>query len=156
MLAADPRTPNLYMVWTWRQGSRGDLDISFRASHDGGKTWNERRVLNADGPGTAHQIDPGIYLAPNGRIDIAWYDGRSSAVPVDPTSSDLKGFQDVYCTSSLDQGRTFGPNVLVSDRTIDDSIGVFANNVSSHYNIGLASTDERVWLAWQDYRTAAP
>jgi len=25
------------------------------------------------------------------------------------------------CTSSLDQGRTFGPNVLVNDRTIDRS-----------------------------------
>ena len=159
LLAADPRTPNLYMVWyghadamNMATGFRGDLEIFFRASHDGGKTWDDRKVLNDDGPGKAHQIDPGISVAPNGRIDIAWYDGRSSAVPVDPSSADVKGFQDVYYTSSTDHGRTFAPNVMVSDRTIDRSVGIFSNNVGSHHNIGMASTNDKVWLAWQDSR----
>lgn len=162
LLAADPKTPNLYMVWYGHAdennsatGFRGDLDIFFRASHDGGKTWDARKVLNDDGPGKAHQIDPGISVAPNGRVDVAWYDGRSSAVPVDPSSPDVKGFQDVYYTSSEDHGRSFGANVLVSDRTIDRSIGIFSNNVSSHHNIGLVSTDDQVWLAWQDSRNGS-
>jgi hypothetical protein len=159
LLAADPRTPNLYMVWygntdpnNMATGFKGDLEILFRASHDGGKTWDERKVLNDDGPGTAHQIDPGISLAPDGRIDVAWYDGRSSVVPVDLTSPDVKGFEDVYYASSSDHGRTFGPNVMVSDRTIDRSVGIFSNNVSSHYNIGITSTNDQVSLAWQDSR----
>jgi hypothetical protein len=162
LLAADPRTPNLYMVWYGHAdpnnsapGFRGDLDIFFRASHDGGRSWDDRKVLNDDGPGTAHQIDPGISVAPNGRIDVAWYDGRSSAVPVDPSSPDVKGFQDVYYTSSEDHGRSFGPNVMISDRAIDRSIGIFSNNVSSHHNIGIVSTDDQVWVAWQDSRNGS-
>lgn len=162
LLTADPRTANLYMLWYGHAdannsatGFKGDLDIFFRASHDGGRTWDDRKVLNDDGPGKAHQIDPGISLSPSGRVDVAWYDGRSSAVPVDPTSPDIKGFQDVYYTSSDDRGRTFTANVLVSDRTIDRSIGIFSNNVSSHHNIAMASTEERVWVAWQDSRNGS-
>lgn len=65
LLAADPKTPNLYMVWyahadanNMATGFQGDLDVFFRASHDGGRTWDDRKVLNDDGSGKAIRSTP--------------------------------------------------------------------------------------------------
>jgi hypothetical protein len=157
LLAADPKSPSLYMVWyghaeanNMAQGFAADLEIFFRASHDGGGTWGERVVLNDDAA-KVHQFDPGLSVAPNGRVDVAWYDGRYSP-KVDLTTTNDSGIQDVFATSSVDRGRTFAPNVRVTDRSIDRSIGVWSNNISSHHNVGVASTNEAVYFAWQDTR----
>jgi hypothetical protein len=159
LLAADPKTDALYMVWyghadpnNMAQGFQGDLEIFFRASDDGGRRWSDRLVLNDDkGPSKVHQVDPGISLAPNGRIDVAWYDARYSP-KVDLSSNTERGFQDVFATSSTDGGRTFTANVRITDRSIDRSIGVWSNNVDSHYNVGIASADDAAFFAWQDSR----
>ncbi len=159
LLVADPKSGALYMVWyanaeanNMAQGFRGDLEIFFRASDDGGRSWGDRVTLNDDkGASKVHQSDPGISLAPNGRIDIAWYDARYTPV-VDLSTATEKGFQDVFYTSSADGGRTFTPNVRITDRSIDRSIGLWSNNVDSHYNVGIASADDAVFFAWQDSR----
>ena len=159
LLAADPRAGALYMAWyanadpnNAAPGFKGDMDIFFRASLDGGRTWGERLTVNDDGPGTAHQFDVGISVAPGGRVDLAWMDGRDSPVPVDTSSQTAKGFQDVFYASSPDRGRTFSANRRVSDRSIDRSIGTYANSIESHHNTGITSTDHEVWFAWQDSR----
>jgi len=83
---------------------------------------DERKTLNDDptGSGRQNQFDPGIAIAPGGRVDIAWYDGRHSPSPADDIGS---GLQDVYYSSSGDQGRTFTPNLRISDRSIDRKSG---------------------------------
>lgn len=163
LLAADPKSNALYMVWyanadanNMVQGFQGDLEIFFRSSDDGGRGWSERVTLNDDqrGPnptGAVHQVDPGLSLAPNGRIDVAWYDARYSP-KVDLSTNTERGFQEVFYTSSTDGGRTFTPNVRITDRSIDRSIGVWSNNVDSHYNVGITSADDVVFFAWQDSR----
>jgi hypothetical protein len=63
VLAADPRTGTLYTAWysntepnNLAPGYEGDLEIFFRRSTDGGRTWGQRVVLKDDGPGKANQF----------------------------------------------------------------------------------------------------
>jgi hypothetical protein len=165
VVAVDPtaKSTNIYMVW-WSDsdpmnaatGFQGNLDIFFRRSSDNGKTWSERKTLNDDTGRSpkANHFDPGISVAPNGRIDIAWLDGRLSPVPpAGGTGTSEKGFQDVYYTSSSDQGDTWEKNLRVTDRSIDRSVGVWSNaSIGSHHNLGVASTDGQVFVTWQDAR----
>lgn len=162
VMAADPRSGNLYVAWhgnaepnNQADGFSGDLDVFVRTSTDGGATWGDRVVVNDD-TGGANQFEPGLSVAPNGRLDVAWYDFRHS--PTEPIvssghSGDL-GLSDVYMSSSTDGGRTFGANVRVSDRSADRSYGVWSNRVDSKFNVGIASSDATVYVAWQDTRNA--
>jgi len=159
IIVSDPKTNALYVAWAGNAdqmneapGFNGDMEIFFRSSTDGGKSWTDRLLLNDDPKGRANQIDPGISVAPNGRIDVAWYDGRLSTLPV--TGDTENGFNDVYATSSYDGGRTFTPNVRVSDRSSDRSIGVWSNNVDQRLNVGISSSNDAMYVAWQDTRNA--
>lgn len=162
LLAVHPDTDHLYLLWygsTKELAGPSDLnDIFVRISTDGGATWSDRVVVNDDAAqANAQHYDPGISFAPNGRIDVAWYDFRNSPQPeVIPETFGAPfnhgGFQDVYLSSSVDGGRTWSPNVRVTDRLIDRNIGVWSNNVHSHYNVAIASSDAQVFVAWQDTR----
>jgi len=158
-LAADSKG-NVYMTWYGTPETRPALDrpneIYLRVSRDGGKTWDDRVTVNDDAKSTTTQhYDPGISIAPNGRVDIAWYDFRNSPTPeanAENAPFNNGGFTDVYYASSTDGGRTFGQNVRISDRMADRSIGVWSNNVHSHFTVGIASADDGVYFAWQDTR----
>jgi hypothetical protein len=162
LLAADPDSGNLYAVWYGSAKTRptveDDSDILVRVSRDGGRTWSDLVTVNDDAqsPNIRH-YDPGIAIAPNGRVDIAWYDFRNSPVPesIPPTFAapfNNGGFTDVYYASSTDGGRSFSRNVRISDRMSDRRIGMWSNNVHSHYNVGITSSDDAVYFAWQDSR----
>ncbi len=162
LLAADPDTGTLYLVWygTTEEfpDNEDDNEIFVRTSADGGDSWSDRITVNDDASreNTQH-YDPGIAIAPNGRVDIAWYDFRNSAMPEQLPEGfaapfNTGGFTDVYYSASTDEGRTWEDNVRVTDRIIDRRIGVWSNNVHSHYNVGIASTDDTVYFTWQDSR----
>ena len=160
LLAADRRSGNLYAVWygneKLRPNLQDDTEIFVRVSRDGGRTWGDRVTVNDDARSpTIMHYDPGISIAPNGRVDVAWYDFRNSPTPeaqAETPPFNHGGFQDVYYASSTDGGGSFGPNVRITDRLIDRRIGVWSNNVHSHHNVGLTSTDAAVYFAWQDTR----
>ncbi len=163
LLAADQNSGALYAVWYGHpeptfDARTQDLDIFLRASTDGGQTWSERRIVNDDADGAlVNHYDPGISIAPNGRIDIAWYDFRNSPYPERFPATfaapfNNGGYQDVYYTWSDDGGRTFHPNVRITDRIINREIGVWSNNIHSHMSLGIASTNDAVYFAWQDTR----
>lgn len=156
LITADPSTADLYVVWGGNAEPHnrapdfeGDLDIFFLRSADAGDTWSEPRVVNTDGTDT-DQSAPGISVAPDGRIDIAWYDDRHS-----PSDTE-RPIQDVYATWSEDGGDTFAPDARITDRSIDRSIGIWGNNIGSHHNVGVASLDNGAYVAWQDTRNADP
>ncbi len=163
VLVADPNSQAIYLAWHANEEPmnsgedfNGDFEIFLRASLDGGENWGERTVLNDDkgAVAPAGQFHPNVSIAPNGRVDVAWYDGRLSPAPPPPAGEDETGFQDVYYTSSTDQGATFRPNIRISDRSIDRSIGVYSNNIDSKTNVGIASSNDEVHFAWQDSRNA--
>ena len=158
VLVADPNSTKLYVTWagsaTPKNVELEDADrteIFFRASTDGGATWSDRVTVNDDaGKGRNHWL-PGMALAPNGRIDIAWYDTRLSPVPAaDPEGE--KGTTDVFYASSTDGGATFSVNMRVSDRSADRSIGVWGNSIGTAAPVGMTSTDKGVFFTWQDTR----
>ena len=125
-----------------------------RSSADGGKTWSEPVTVNDDAATKMVQhYDPNPSVAPNGRLDIAWYDFRHSPTPEgEGSGGNAGGFNDVYYASSLDGGRTVTQNIRITDRIIDRNIGVWSNNTHIHGNVGIASSDDTVYFAWQDSR----
>lgn len=111
-------------------------------------------TVNDDAGTGRNHLFPGMSLSPDGRIDIAWYDTRLSAVASGDPESDTAA-TDVFYASSTDGGAAFGPNTRISDGSADRSIGVFANNIGSAGPVGMTSTDKGVFFAWQDTRNGS-
>lgn len=122
----------------------GNTDIYYYRSTDGGKTFSERKNVTDDDPKQLFaQVYPNISVAPNGRVDISFFDTRN-----DPGTR----VNDVYATSSEDNGVTWSKNLRVSDQSINRNIGVFANNADVNAPPGLAATNAFTVVAWDDTR----
>jgi len=164
VIATAPNSNDVYVVWystaernnyDMARTGKDRTDIYFRASHDGGKTWDDRKIVNDDpGKGVNHSL-PGMSVAPDGRIDIAWNDARNSPNSSGSPSRD-QGLLDIYASSSTDGGRTFAPSRRINDRAIDRSLGVWSANVNASVAVGVSSTDDSAYFAWQDSRAGNP
>jgi hypothetical protein len=123
---------------------QGDRDVFHQSSADGGRTWTTPRMLNEDEPNLlAGQFMPNMNVAPNGRIDVAWWDFRN----------DTGAFRnDVYMASSSDNGRTWSPNIRVTNQSIDRRIGPWSNGYDVRQPVGLTATDRYTFAAWDDTR----
>lgn len=156
-LEADPNSSALYLIWQGGLESGAtledtDRDLFIRVSRDGGDNWGDPTVVNDDDDGV-QQHDPGIAIAPNGRLDVAWFDFRNSPYPEEGFSG---GANDVYYAGAQEQGSVVEDNVRITDRIIDREIGVWSNNSHIHGHVGVASTNEAVYFAWQDTRNGDP
>ena len=110
--------------------------------------------MNDDaGKGANHSL-PGLAIAPNGRLDVAWNDSRNSPRPGNSPGRD-RGLLDIYYASSSDQGQTFTGNERINDRALDRALGVWSNNVNASVAVGVASTNETVYFGWQEARAGA-
>ncbi len=128
-----PEIANLSHIWYFR-------------STDGGKTWTDPKVVDDDNKAVfAGQYMPTVRVAPNGRIDVAWWDTREAPLPATQTN-------DVYYASSTDNGNTFGKNIRITDQSISRRYGVFLNNFNMSAPPGLASTNAYALLGWDDTR----
>ena len=155
--AADARTGTMYVVWEQLSNAGQPVTISAMRSTDGGRTWSEPQAVNDVTPPrkfTYMELFPDVSVAPNGRVDIAWYDARNDPTVTPEPAMGANSFHDVYATSSLDQGRTWAPNVRVTDRAIDRRIGPTAvGDVQG--KVGVASIDSGVYVAWDDTRNGS-
>ncbi len=125
-------------------GVDSEADVFHRMSSDRGQTWTDPEPVNDDDPEQLFYSGiPKISLAPNGRLDVAWFDTRS-----DPGTTS----NDVYYASSSDNGATWSKNVRMSDQSIDRKIGVYASRFDLNAPPGIASTDSFALVAWDDTR----
>jgi hypothetical protein len=88
-------------------GAANGSDVMFARSTNGGQTFSAPRRINDDPVNHAkwHWFGT-LSVAPNGRIDVVWYDTRNAA---NNTNSQL------FYSSSLDGGNTWSPNVAISN-----------------------------------------
>ena len=119
----------------WESG----FDVLVSRSEDGGASWSPPRRI---GPDAGGQFLPGIGVAPNGRVDVAFYD--RSRDPDDVLA-------EVMLASSSDGGRTFPTTAVVSDRPFDSIVGSFnGDNVMLGSHLAVRSRPGRATLVWAD------
>lgn len=154
--AIDHRNGNLYVVWEQLSNAGQPVSISTIRSTDGGHTWSDPTAVNdvQQRRSTGMELFPDISVAPNGRVDIAWYDSRND--PTVDLDADDGGsqFHDVYYSYSDDEGRTWSPNERITDRIIDRRIGPFdVGDIQG--TLGVASSDQGAYIAWDDTRNGS-
>jgi hypothetical protein len=120
----------------------GSAAIYYTQSTDGGKTWSPRKRIS-DGDPTVSSVIPNISVAPNGRVDVAWWDTRD-----DPGN---RG-NDVYYTYSTDNGKTWSKNTRITDQTDSRLYGVWGANFDMTSPPGVASTNSYAVFSWDDTR----
>lgn len=151
--AVDRRTGDLYVAW--EDTARAAPAILSMRSTDKGATWSEPVKVNDVDPQRTWDFDeeePMLTVAPDGRLDAVWLDYRGDPT-FKPGANAENAFQNVYYASSSDGGRTWSPNMRVSDRSIDRRLSdVWSTGV--HSALGLASMDDRIYVAWDDTRNA--
>jgi hypothetical protein len=137
----------LHFVWEGKPKlTQGDRDILYRRSTDEGKTWSSTQVLNDDDPAQLFsQHQPGLSIAPNGRVDIAWWDQR-----------DGNGHYvtDVYATRSSDFGVTWVKNERITDLSVNRLIGMWTPGTGGDVRQppGVGASDELTYYVWDDTR----
>lgn len=117
----------LYLAW--HDFRKGNQDIYFSRSTDGGKTFSRNIRVNDD-PETAGQFNPSLAVDTKGTVYVAWHDLRD-------------GNADIYFAVSRDGGVTFGPN-----RRLNDDRG---EAYQFHPSLAVGR-DNTVAVAWEDYR----
>lgn len=160
--AIDRDNGNLYLTWEQSGGEDSPANPYFMASTDGGDTWSDPVDLSDDGEDSEiNQYLPGISVAPNGRIDVAWYDHRDDPF-LDPGEGEEMGtqageqFWDVYYTYSTDNGETWAENMRITDRSVDNEVGVTFANQDIRDAIAVASTEDLALFTWSDSRPGGP
>ncbi|HEV2767471.1 MAG TPA: sialidase family protein, partial [Acidimicrobiales bacterium] len=122
----------------------GRTDIVVRRSTDGGVSWTEPVAINDDDPSDGYtSFYPQLDVAPNGRVDVIWHDNRQQ--------TDF--LMAVRATYSTDGGATWAPNIAVTARPIDFSVGASSTG-DVRQPPGVASTDSYAAIAWPDTRFA--
>lgn len=168
--AVDPKTGAVYVVFEHSDAGPPtpgqDRNIFFMATNDGGRTFSDRIQLNDDiDPARVPnytQLLPAVNVAPNGRVDVAWYDHRTDAL----FNPDGRGFSDrsgetcwdAFYTFSTDGGNTWAPdNLRVSDRSMNRDEGHTMNpRYDARAPMGLASTNTAAYVSWPDSRAGRP
>ncbi|MBV8528186.1 MAG: exo-alpha-sialidase, partial [Candidatus Dormibacteraeota bacterium] len=151
----DPHNGNVYAVWAQNRFVNGkalENDAMFSASTNGGKTWTKPVVLNDDTSGLDHSF-PGVSVAPNGRVDVAWYDYRDDHLFNPSSTTKTETYYGVYYTYSNDGGRTWAANVRVTDRPMNKNAGYSLSSQNGLRGpVAIASGNNATYFAWSDSR----
>ena len=165
--AIDSNTGEIYVAFNTQAGKPGSgvgaNSVYVLHSSDGGRTWSApANVVDPAARYVYDQYDPGISVAPNGRVSVAWIDFRSdpyyrlgpSGNPASGSSSGER-YYDIYAAYSTDHGATWSKNLRVSDQTIDASLGAEFPDYAV-LPVGIASTNSKMYVAWGNPVAGAP
>lgn len=143
-LAVDAKGEQVYVAFT--DGRDGDADVRVWVSDDGGANFGPGRRVNDTpaGDGTSQYL-PKVAVAPNGRVDVVYYDRRADRENV---------MNHVSLQWSTDGGRRWRPRLRLSDRAFDSRIGFGSERELPDLGsrLGLVSTEQRALAVWTDTR----
>jgi hypothetical protein len=143
-LTVDPASGQLYVAFESGHGGHSDVDLWTLPARV--TTWSGPvRVEDTPLNDTTEQYLPRVAVAPNGRVDIAYYDRRA-----DPTDI----LNQVSLQSSYDHGKTFTRHITLSDRPFSSRIGFGADRGLADLGgtLGLVSTPRHAMAVWADTR----
>ena len=143
-LVVDRRSGTLYA--SFHDGRRGNPDVYVWKLATGSRDWSAPVKVN-DTPRSdkSSQLLPRLSVAPDGRLDVLYYDRRA-----DPGNRRTE----VSLQSSFDGGKRFLPRLRISDRPFDSRIGYGSERGMPDLGnrLGLISTRERALGVWTDTR----
>ena len=143
-IAVDRDSGRVYAAF--QDGRDGDADVRLWSLAAGGGDWSAPVRVNdtRTGDGTAQYL-PTLSVAPDGRLDVLYYDRRADSTNV---------LNEVSLQSSFNDGKTFIPRVKVSDRAFSSRIGsgLERNLADLGSRLGLISTNTRAYAVWTDTR----
>ena len=127
----------------------GASDVLVWSFPRGGSDWQGPTRVN-DNPARdrTSQYLPKLAVAPNGRLDVVYYDRRSDPKDV---------MNEVSLQSSYDDGKSFTKRVRLSERRFDSRIGFGSErklpDIGSR--LGLVSDDSEARAVWTDTRAGS-
>ena len=128
----------------------GDPDVMLWSLEPGGSKWEGPTRVNDTRrrDGTAQYL-PAVAVAPDGRVDVLYYDRR-----LDPQN--VKN--NVSLQSSFDHGDTFTPALRLSNTAFDSRIGFGAKEGLPDLGsrLALVSDDRSALGVWTDTRAGTP
>lgn len=130
----------VYALFSSDRRSNDPADIAFARSEDGGFNWVTGIRVNDDPANArAYQWMPAMAVAPNGRIDAAWYDTRNDLSDPTPESQ-------LTYSYSINGGDTWAPNRILT-APFDTTVGYPSQEKIGDYIQGRA-TDQAFHLAY--------
>ena len=143
-LAVDRRDGRIYAAF--HDARLGDPDVSLWSLPPGRTKWKGPTRVNDTATGDGSwQYMPQLAVAPNGRVDVVYYDRRSDRDGV---------MNHVLLQSSVDSGETFIPSTRLSSKPFDSRIGFGAKNGLPDLGsrLALLSDERRALAVWTDTR----
>lgn len=143
-LAVDQDSGRTYAAF--QDGRLGDADVWLWSLGRGAGSWSKPvRVNDTPRRDKTAQYLPKLSVAPDGRLDVMYYDRRADRTDV---------LNEVSLQSSFDEGKTFLPRVRLSDRAFSSRIGFGLERGLPDLGsrLGLISTNSRAYGVWTDTR----
>lgn len=143
-LAVDRHSGTVYAGY--QDGRFGDPDVFVWSLTPGDEDWDgPTRVNDTRERDRSSQYRPALSVAPDGRLDVVYYDRRGD--PRDRRNA-------VSLQSSFDGGSSFGPRLRLSTRSFDPQLGFGAERGLADLGSRLASlsSNERTLAVWTDTR----
>ena len=146
-VAVDGDSGRVYAAF--HDGRDGDADVRLWSLPAKARAWSGPVRVNDTrrGDGTAQYL-PEVSVAPNGRLDVLYYDRRADRTNV---------LNEASLQSSFDDGKTFLRRVKLSDRGFSSRIGfgVERDLADIGSRLGLLSTNDRAYAVWTDTRNGS-